>query len=408
MKMSLFIMLLVTLASAIATLPSEALNVRGHLLKSETFLSPPFSLRPGSVSNKWHHGIAFPRGHLALKSFNGEVVDERGAAVPLHEAYLHHWLVKPYYAAKDGAAAAAQGLPGRIPARNAGVCAHTLGQYYGLGSETRRTGTWVPDPYGIEIGDPAAPPEGYEERWVLNVHAIDTRGVVDKLGCTECRCDLYNVTVDEYGDAIAKNYTGGLYCCYDQTQCKVEDGFNGGERKLFLRYTVKWLEALIEGKTETACKVEYQVEECSSENSAKNDCVDVKVANQVLPRGGDIVFGVAHQHSGGIGASLHGEDGRLLCQSMATYGEGQEAGNEVGYIVGMSTCYPKPGTVKVRDGEVLTIVSNYSSQRQHTGVMGLFYILVAEQQQQPAAGKPALCFSFPVSWCLPVWLSSNL
>ena len=89
---------------------------------------------------------------------------------------------------------------------------------------------------------------------------------------------------------------------------------------------------------------------------------------------------------------------------MATYGEGQEAGNEAGYIVGMSTCYPKPGSVTVRDGEVLTVVSNYSSERQHTGVMGLFYILVAEhkkQQQQQllpaAAGKPGLCFSFPVS-----------
>jgi hypothetical protein len=38
--------------------------------------------------------------------------------------------------------------------------------------------------------------------------------------------------------------------------------------------------------------------------------------------------------------------------------------------------------VMVRDGEVLTVVSNYSSQRRHTGVMGLFYILVAEHQQQ--------------------------
>jgi hypothetical protein len=85
---------------------------------------------------------------------------------------------------------------------------------------------------------------------------------------------------------------------------------------------------------------------------------------------------------------------------MATYGKGLEAGNEAGYIVGMSTCYPKPGTVKVSDGEVMTIVSNYRSERQHSGVMGLFYILVAEHEQKPqqaAADKPGLCFSFPVS-----------
>ncbi|CAO2207428.1 unnamed protein product [Urochloa humidicola] len=425
--MSPFLVLLIALLSATATLlPSEALSVRGHLLKSKTFLSPPIFLRPGSVSNKWYYGIPFPTGHLALKSFNAELVDEHGVPVPLHETYLHHWAVAPFYAAaKSGGAA-----PEFIGVINSGVC-KTLGQYYGVGSETRHTATWVPDPYGIEIGNPEAPPEGYEEKWRLNVHAIDTRGVTDKLGCTECRCDLYNVTVDEYGGHIGEDYTGGLRCCYDETRCKVKGEFvNVEARKLFMRYTVMWLDwsdavlpvkiyifdvtdkALLEGESEPACQTEYQVEECSSENRAKKDCVHVEATKEVLPRGGDIVFGFAHQHSGGIGASLHGQDGRLLCESMPTYGEGQEAGNEAGYVVGMSACYPKPGTVKVRDGEVLTVVSNYSNERQHTGVMGLFQILVAEHEQKQqlpaAAGKPGLCFSFPVSWCLPSWLSSKM
>ncbi|CAL5000865.1 unnamed protein product [Urochloa decumbens] len=401
MKMWPFLLLLVALLlSTTATLPSEALNVRGHLLKSKTFLSPAIFLRPSSISNKIYFDVAFPIGHIALKSFDAEVVDEHGVPVPLHETYLHHWVVEPYYIPK-GTDVAETKLSKIILRRNSGVCKTTLGQYYGLGSETRHTATWVPDPYGIEVGDPVAPPEGHEEKWLLNVHAIDTRGAVDKLGCTECRCDLYNVTMDEYGRRIGEDYIGGLRCCYDQTQCKVKEGFADGEvRKMFLRYTVTWLDwndavlpvkiyifdvtdrALLEGKSEPSCKIEYQVEECSSEDQAKNDCVHVQVAKQILPRGGDIVFGVAHQHSGGIGASLHGEDGRLLCESMATYGEGQEAGNEAGYIVGMSTCYPKPGTVTVSDGEALTVVSNYSSERQHTGVMGLFYILVAEHEQQ--------------------------
>ncbi|KAF0929281.1 hypothetical protein E2562_019603 [Oryza meyeriana var. granulata] len=119
---------------------------------------------------------------------------------------------------------------------------------------------------------------------------------------------------------------------------------------------------------------------CSSENRAKNKCIDVKVTKEVLPRGGDIVFGVAHQHSGGLGVSLHGQDGRLLCASLPTYGNGEEAGNEENYIVGMSTCYPKPGSIKVTDGEVLTIVSNYSSDHQHTGIMGLVLAFMADQQ----------------------------
>jgi hypothetical protein len=87
------------------------------------------------------------------------------------------------------------------------------------------------------------------------------------------------------------------------------------------------------------------------------------------------------------------QDGRLLCESLPTYGTGTEAGNEANYIVGMSTCYPKPGSIKVSDGEVLTVVSNYNSNRQHTGVMGLFYILVAEPQEP--APVPSMCFSFP-------------
>lgn len=80
------------------------------------------------------------------------------------------------------------------------------------------------------------------------------------------------------------------------------------------------------------------------------------------------------------------QDGRLLCESTPIYGGGVEAGDEAGYIVGMSTCYPKKGTVRVRDGEVLTVVSNYSSEQRHTGVMGLFAVLVADRpEQQPAA-----------------------
>ena len=73
------------------------------------------------------------------------------------------------------------------------------------------------------------------------------------------------------------------------------------------------------------------------------------------------------------------QDGRVICSSIPSYGQGSEAGNEAGYIVGMSTCYPDPGSMKIRDGETLVLESNYSASQKHTGVMGLFYILVAEQ-----------------------------
>ena len=77
------------------------------------------------------------------------------------------------------------------------------------------------------------------------------------------------------------------------------------------------------------------------------------------------------------------QDGRVICSSIPIYGKGKEAGNEAGYIVGMTTCYPQPGSVKILDGETLILESNYSSSQTHTGVMGLYYILVADQLPNP-------------------------
>jgi len=57
---------------------------------------------------------------------------------------------------------------------------------------TRGITTDIPDPFGIEVGNPEEIPEGFEEKWLAIVHAIDTCGTEDKLGCTECRCELYN------------------------------------------------------------------------------------------------------------------------------------------------------------------------------------------------------------------------
>lgn len=72
-----------------------------------------------------------------------------------------------------------------------------------------------------------------------------------------------------------------------------------------------------------------------------------------------------------------------MCSSIPTYGEGEEAGNEAGYIIGMSTCYPHPGSIKLSEGEILSLESNYSDTIGHTGVMGLFYLLVAESLPEP-------------------------
>ncbi|GFZ17299.1 hypothetical protein Acr_26g0005690 [Actinidia rufa] len=402
---------LVTLLVALNFPNSQAVVKNENGVKSAVFLSPKFEHEPGSVVNEFYYNIDFPRGHIAVKNFYAEVVDEAGNPIPLHETYLHHWVVIRYYlrkgveVPKHNANLGFQ-QSGFILASNDGPCQNVLGQYFGLGSETRRTDTHVPDPYGIEVGNPAEIPPGYEERWLMNVHAIDTRGTEDRLGCTECRCDLYNVTVDEYGVAVPPDYAGGLRCCYDQTRCRVREGFQSARRGLYMRYTVTWVDwdasvlpvrIYLFDVTDTwrklddstgrdtphHCQIEYEVESCSAADGINDGCIDTKRVSLTMPTGGNVIYGVAHQHTGGIGSTLYGEDGRVICSSIPTYGEGNEAGNEAGYIVGMSSCYPHPGSLKISDGETLVLVSNYSSGRRHTGVMGLFYILVADETPRP-------------------------
>jgi len=47
----------------------------------------------------------------------------------------------------------------------------------------------------------------------------------------------------------------------------------------------------------------------------------------------------------------------------------------------MSICYPQPGSIKINDGEILTLESRYVNEFR-TGVMGHFYIYLAENLPQ--------------------------
>ncbi|XP_019191682.1 PREDICTED: uncharacterized protein LOC109186203 [Ipomoea nil] len=141
-------------------------------------------------------------------------------------------------------------------------------------------------------------------------------------------------------------------------------------------------EAIHDVQTTKHIEVEYYVESCS--DAVVNDkCVHTKSASVILPSGGDVIYAVAHQHAGAIGSTLYGQDGRTICSSLPIYGKGKEAGNEAGYVVGMTTCHPRPGSVKIVEGEIITIMSNYSNSQSHTGVMVFFYLAVAEPLEKP-------------------------
>ncbi|XP_051136073.1 uncharacterized protein LOC127254815 isoform X2 [Andrographis paniculata] len=402
---------LLILCSLFIVQSSQVSAESGNGIKTKVFLSPKIELEPGLVSNKFYYDMDFPRGHIAIKSFDAEVIDDKGNPIPLHETYLHHWVVVRYYLRKGLDIPKSHEDLGfyqanYIRGKNSGLCDNALTQFFGLGSETRKTRNDVPDPYGIEVGNPADIPDGFVEKWLLNVHAIDTRGAEDKLACTECRCDLYNVTIDESGHALPSSYGGGLRCCYDQTRCRVKESFQNIKRSLYLKYTVKYLDwepsivpvqiyildvtdEWIKGdesrgiKARHHCLVEYDVEACPVGIVSNNDCIHTKTLTVDFPSGGDVIYGVAHLHSGGTGSALFGEGGRQICSSYPIYGTGHEPGDEAGYIVGMSSCYPSPGSVKIAAGETLTLVANYSSAQTHTGVMALFYLLIAAADSSP-------------------------
>ncbi|XP_073134882.1 uncharacterized protein [Henckelia pumila] len=398
-QLSYLPILLLLLASAAHNSQAKTKNE----IKTKVYYSPKIELEPGMVSNKNYPSMDFPQGHVAIKSFDAEIVDQDYKSVPLTQVYLHHWIVDKYFQSTLNAS-----LP-PIFGNISGVCSgNALIQYFGSGAETRRTRSDVPDPYGIVVGNPSDAPAGYVEKWLLNVHVIDTRDVVDKLGCLECTCELYNVTRDGNGQPLPPDYYGGLSCCLDGTRCRMEQGYNklGGNVTYYLKYTVKYLEwdptsivpvrvfvldaTDIVTKTNNSqgivyqhdCQVEYQVKSCSNStiDLAKNRCIDTKSVSFTLPKGGNLVFGFGHQHVGGVGIALYGQGGRNICTSIPKYGTGKrdEPGNEFGYVVGFSTCYPKRGSVKISDGETLTLVSRYSSVRKHAGVMGLFNIYLAD------------------------------
>jgi hypothetical protein len=221
-------------------------------LKSATFISKIFEVGPGKVAAKTFFDIEFPKGHVGIKSFDAELVDEGGNSVPLYEAYLHHFFAIKYHAIdwnmskiipKDP-------LEGNIYIRNDGTCGtYILPYYWGLGGEARGTKSKIPDPYAVEHGNPSTIPSGYQEKWLLNTLVIDTRGTKDRKRCTECRCNhfnlpknFYNVTTGIDGKPLGSSYKGGLFCCQDNLQCKLKEGFEAPTRKLALRYKITWVD----------------------------------------------------------------------------------------------------------------------------------------------------------------------
>ncbi|KAI5397915.1 hypothetical protein KIW84_063648 [Lathyrus oleraceus] len=235
-----------------------------------------------------------------------------------------------------------------------------------------------------ELGNPTNITEGWEERWLFSLMVIDTRGTKDRKSCTECRCDqfnlpenFYNVTYDIHGKPLSPEYKGGVFCCQNGFQCKLEEGFQAPRSNLALRYKITWVDwdqdhipvrfyvldstdRVRTNGSETIhdCLAEYTIPENNS-----NDPFHVQKASIPIEKGGYLIYGTAH-------------DGRTLCTSTPRYETGTKAGNEKGYVIEMSECYPKEGSIKIKDGETVTVESRYKNEF-ITGAMGHMYFYLA-------------------------------
>ncbi|CAK8572347.1 unnamed protein product [Lathyrus sativus] len=372
------------------------------IIHSAKYVSEKFEIGPGEVVNKALYDIEFPKGHIGVKSFDVDLIDEQGNSIPLYETYFHHWFAVKYIITKE------KKMPGDpndqtggpIYIRNDGTCnGGILPLQWGLGSESRGTVSNLPHPFAVELGNPANITEGWEERWLFSLMVIDTRGTKDRKSCSECRCDQFNLpknffneTRDIHNKPLSPEYKGGVFCCHNGFHCKLEEGFQAPVRKIALRYKITWVDwdqeqipvrfYVLDSTDQVKTNGSKTIHDCLAEytilKNNSSDSFHVQKASIPIEKGGYLVYGTAHMHTGVVNATLYGQDGRTLCTSIPRYGTGTKAGNEKGYVIEMSVCYPKEGSIKIKDGEIVTVESRYKNEY-ITGAMGHMYFYLADR-----------------------------
>lgn len=78
-------------------LEGVVINNKYQVIKTKTYMTPLFTLKPGSVVERFYYNTNFPKGRIAIKSFDVEVVDEAANPISLFQTYLHHWGILRYY-----------------------------------------------------------------------------------------------------------------------------------------------------------------------------------------------------------------------------------------------------------------------------------------------------------------------
>lgn len=391
-------------------------------IKRYTALTPAVALAQGEVTNTFHR-LAIPPGPIAVYRFEADVVEQDAAtgavtATPSFDAYLHHHVVgsaHEHYASQQGSWS---------PMKPAAF-SRSVG--FGAGTECRGTPQAFVPPYAFTT-------VAGEDEWVANIHIINTRRMPSKQAgrCLECPCtaedkldgetvngghlryDNCNAQLRAENNSVcaATTYHGGLRCCEDGEFCLEPEELASQDTtsSYHLRYTIEYADIGPEtralyvggccdasGDLEHTGNVEYDVPLCDPETHP--GCVHTLATRQRLDGNGhsvfrfadddsgplepadrevELVYAVGHQHRGGLGISLYDDaTGDLLCASVPTYGEGDVAGDERGYVVAMSTCALDPPR-RMRASDVVRVVALYNNTVAHTGAMSLMYLALSD------------------------------
>lgn len=373
-----------------------------------TFRSAPIRLDPGRVvlTSPKQTPLKMPEEPFVLTSLQVQVVRvATGEPVPLTEVYNHHVV---FYA--EG---------GKL---GADICggAHLdmIDGLWGAGAEARGTATEFPEGYALPGTGP----------WFANIHLIRSESVPSVKRCIECACDTGGGSED---------------CCRHMSICP---GFPHGldtrnssdVKEYALEYKVGWSAnteqyQLLKYMTldATGCQLEFQVparcpwmwnhdglsgplsgsgglrgsgrdlpsDFATAVRPPSPECIATVSWEYALPPGaaGKLVFSKGHVHVGGLEVSasvvrgFNSSDSRTaeqLCACRARYGRTYPgspgfAGDEMGYVVAMSTC--AFGSTEeqpvLREGDRIRVEARYRTDLWFNGVMGLIDLALVPDAQ---------------------------
>jgi len=319
-----------------------------YTVYTDTYLSIPMELAPGEMifTDESKTPLQMPatkaKGY-AIVGFSGEIVDGNNESAPLSECYDHHWIAVQ-------------------ESHENPFCEGSPNYIVGIGAESRNTKDIYPSGYGYVV-------KPFENKWAANIHllhTVDLAGEDPYRATKECNECYY---ADTKGPECTRDQNGTFMCCGDGCPdhtcfCPTKADADMTKTSTFmLRYQVNYTYDLdqitpldIGILTAPDCQLFYSV----LENNEEPETVTSQTFT--APKDIEAVYAVGHQHVGAINISMFVND-EFVCASYPRYGQTPDkAGDELGFVVEMSTCLDKDGpagSYSVKKGDQVRIDSWY-------------------------------------------------